>query len=194
MDNQPSEQERRFLGLHRPRREKSSDRRNQSDRLSLPRREKNNDERNCSRDRGTTKSPIPPKQRKKVGLSEKSGCKRTDLWSQAYSKVQQENPKLLVAFKKYLLAAKSMWNVLFDWCYSHRPRSATPLLWRREISLVLKWLSNCYIKHKDNTLVSRTAMVNALSIAECFCHHSAQCCDYLLIHSKLGSRFGLSDA
>jgi hypothetical protein len=120
MDNQPSEQERRFLRLHWPRREKSSDRRNQSERdrgifgLSLPRREKNNDERNRSRDRGTTKSPIPPKQRKKVDLSEKSGCKRTDLWSQAYSKVQQENPKLLVAFKKYLLAAKSMWNVLFD--------------------------------------------------------------------------------
>jgi hypothetical protein len=110
MDNQPSdsEQESRFLG------------------------EKNSEERNRSRDGGATKSPVPraPKQREK-DLSEKSGRKRTDLWSQAYSKVQQENPKLLVAFKKCLLSAKS-----------------TPLLRRREISFVLKWLSNCLLVYK----------------------------------------------
>ena len=174
MDNQPSEQESRFHGLHWSRREKSSDRRNQSERdreifgLSLPRREKNN--RNRSRDRGTTKSPIPPKQRKK---SEKSGCKRTDLWSQAYSKVQQENPKLLVAFKKYLLAAKSMWNVLSD-CVTatglgvqhHCYQGVRFLLYYQTAT----W--HMYKTKKNITLVSGTAMVNAFQIAECFCHDS----------------------
>ena len=177
MDNQPSEQESRFHGLHWSRREKSSDRKNRSEwgrrisGLSLLGREKSS-EGSRSRDRSSTRSPVPPEQREK-DLSEKSGHKRTDLWSQAYSKVQQENPNLLVAFKKYLLAAKSMWNVLSD-CVTatglgvqhHCYQGVRFLLYYQTAT----W--HMYKTKKNITLVSGTAMVNALQIAECFCHDS----------------------
>jgi len=140
MNNQQSKQDRGLLGFHWPRREKSSERGNQSEHenrrfpeFPWPRREKSGDRISASKkDKSVTKSPaIPPKHNlrqregsrelelrldcpkqteKMLTPSKESGRKQTDLWSQAYSKLQGEDRKLLVAFKKYLLAPKSMWS------------------------------------------------------------------------------------
>jgi hypothetical protein len=49
--------------------------------------------------RGTSTPPIAP--------PAKIERKRTDLWGKAYDKIQEEDSKLLVAYKKYLLAPKT---------------------------------------------------------------------------------------
>jgi hypothetical protein len=41
--------------------------------------------------------------------------KRTDLWGAAYEQIQKEDPKLLVAYKKYLLALDQGMSILSGW-------------------------------------------------------------------------------